>query len=269
MPWIKDVSIEDHHRGEYKEHFGSTDLRTMIEKSAAHMHYNKDNPQDPTPAMRFGTIFHTAVLEPEKLAVEPDVNKRTNAGKAELAAFEAENADKIICSKSELLQAQDMAHAINRHRFAAVLLDAPGHVEITGTFREPTYGIPCKIRPDKLNQEDGIIIDLKTTTDAGEEAFSKSIFTFGFDVQGCFYNLGGHQIDKKSYEFVIIAVEKTPPYGVNTFRLTEKHFEIAYQKIDGVLDQLKRCIETDKWPSYPQKIISPDIPAWEFKKYHQ
>ncbi len=270
MPWYPYISNDDYHNDdELIDYYSSSNIRDIINHSPAHMRYNKLNRVPPTPAMVFGEIFHTAVLEPDKLIVAPDVNKRTKAGRAELQEFKEANADKIICTPEELTTAQAMAKAVMNHRFAAALLDAPGSVEQTGTFQEPTFGIKGKIRVDKLNQDDGIMVDLKTTTNAGEEAFSsKAIFNYGYDIQGCWYNLGGMQIDRKSYEFIIIAVEKTPPFGVNTFRLTERHFELAYRKVDGILDTLSKCIDNDNWPSYPQRIINPDIPAWEFKKYH-
>jgi len=225
---------------------------------------------DPTPAMVFGTIFHTAVLEPEKLVIAPDVNLRTNAGKAEMAAFrDGIKPGQVVATQGQADIASAMRNSIMHHRFAAALLEAPGDIELSVTFNEPTYGIPCKIRPDKINHDDLIIIDLKSTVDASEEKFAKAIYNFGYDISGTFYNLGAMQAFKKNYEFIIIAVEKDPPFGVNVFRLTEKHFEIGYGKIDSILDQLHRCIDTDNWPCYPQKILNPEIPAWEFKKYYK
>ena len=48
-----------------------------------------------TPAMEFGTAFHTQVLEPERFAVEfvvkPKFDLRTTVGKENSAAWDAEN----------------------------------------------------------------------------------------------------------------------------------------------------------------------------------
>lgn len=268
MPWHPNTTIKDHHHGKYKEYIGSSDIKNFI-RSPKHCRYAKDHPKEPTPTLEFGTIFHSVALEPDTVVVAPELNMRKKADKAEMEVFKAANADKVIATPAQYEQAKNMVDAIMNHRIARSLMEAPGEIEITGTFLEPTLDIQSKIRVDKLNREDHIMIDLKSTVDASEEAFEKDIYKFGYDVSGCWYNLGGHQIDHIKYDFILIAAEKEPPHGVNTVTLTEdKHFKIAYREIDGILHSLHQCIKKDHWPCYPQKLISPDVPAWKYKRYH-
>jgi exodeoxyribonuclease VIII len=265
MGWIQHISNEDYHHGdELKEHFSSSNIKAFM-RSPAHCHYAKNNPDDPTPAMIFGEIFHAVALEPDRVVEMPPFNLRKKAEKAQAEAWRAANADKVVATAEQFKQAEAMTDSIMHHRLARALMEADGEVEVSGVFNEPTYGIKGKLRVDKLNRNDHIMIDLKSTVDASDEYFSKAIFNFGYHISGSWYNVGGHCIDKVSYEFILIAVEKTPPFAVNVFRLTERHFEIAYRRIDAILDSLNRCIESDKWPAYPQRIVTPDIPAWEFK----
>lgn len=265
--WQKDIPIEDyHHAAKYQQFFSSSDLKDFM-RSPMHCHYNKFFPKPETPGMRFGTIFHAVALEPKTVAVAPELNMRTNAGKAAWETFCGLNKGKVIATKAENAQACAMVESIKKHRVAGSLLEAPGEIELSGFFDEPVFGIPGKLRCDKILPDDRIIIDLKSTTDASEEEFAKTIFNYGYDVSGAWYNLGAHQIDRKSYEVILIAVEKTPPYACNTFRLTEQHFAMAYMKIDSILDSLKKCIDTDYWPCYPQRLINPEIPHWGKRIY--
>ena len=274
MPWIKDIPIEDYHHGEDHIHsFSSSNIKDFI-RSPAHCRWNKDNPKPATAAMQFGTIFHAVALEPQTVAVIPEINLFRKDGRhdrigeqRELDAFMAKNQGKVFAKSNEFAQASAMVEVIKAHRIAGPLLAAPGEVELSGFFEEPVHNIPGKIRCDKIMPDDRIIMDLKSTTDASEEEFAKTIYNYGYDISGAWYNLGAHCIDKVSYDFLLVASEKDPPHACNVFRLTEKHFEIAYAKIDAILDHLKKCIDTNVWPAYPQRLISPEIPGWERTKY--
>ena len=69
-----------------------------IRKCPAYFRHCRDNPPDPTPAMRIGTLTHLAVIEPDRFATEvmvaPNVDRRTSAGKAEWAQFVIEAGDR-------------------------------------------------------------------------------------------------------------------------------------------------------------------------------
>ena len=80
---IKDLSFE-----EYRElpAMSQSSLK-MVLQSPAHFKYFTENPRAETPALVFGGVAHTVILEPEKLYndffVMPKIDGRTKAGKAE------------------------------------------------------------------------------------------------------------------------------------------------------------------------------------------
>ena len=57
----------------------------LIRKAPALYQHKKANPEEPTPAMRWGTLAHTAILEPHKMDEEtfilPACDRRTKEGR--------------------------------------------------------------------------------------------------------------------------------------------------------------------------------------------
>ena len=57
----------------------------QLKRSAAHMKYDMDNPQEPTPAMIIGSATHSAILEPDLFVKEwgrlPEGDGRSKAVK--------------------------------------------------------------------------------------------------------------------------------------------------------------------------------------------
>ena len=66
-----------------------------MEDSAEKFKYFLEHPVEQTPAMAFGSACHKMILEPgdfsNEYAVAPEINRRTNAGKAEWEQFCADN----------------------------------------------------------------------------------------------------------------------------------------------------------------------------------
>ena len=70
---------------EYREHPAiNRSALFKITESPEKFKYYMDNPEEPTPALLFGQLFHTMALQPEKLfedfAVAPLVDRRSKDG---------------------------------------------------------------------------------------------------------------------------------------------------------------------------------------------
>lgn len=80
---------------EYRQHPAiSRSELWHIGESPQKFRFYKDNPQAPTPSLLFGQVFHKMALEPgtfeTEFIVEPELNRRTNAGKEGLAVLTPE-----------------------------------------------------------------------------------------------------------------------------------------------------------------------------------
>src|SRR5690606_16617947 len=81
---------------------------------------------EPTSAMDLGTLLHAMVLEPTRIpfAAAPECDRRTNAGKAAWAAFEADciAAGKRAIKSDAWQCAETMLSALREHELARTLL---------------------------------------------------------------------------------------------------------------------------------------------------
>lgn len=224
-----------------------------------------------TPALLFGRIVHEAILEPDafQYVTEPvGINKRTNAGKAEYAAFLAENKGKHILSKDDEDAMKKMRDNVYAHPAAkAALTSAPGKAEVSVFgYLGDNSGELCKCRPD-FWREDNIIVDLKTTQEASPTSFNKSCFNFGYHRQAAFYgDLCTKAVGEQQQAFIFIAVEKTPPYAVAVYMADPEMIEYGRWQYERALITLAECKINNHWPGYSEKIESISLPGWAKKQ---
>lgn len=202
-------------------------------------HYK--TPTETTRAMEIGTVFHSWVLERRTdFVVSPFDSYRTKEAK-EWKKSQTE----IILTKDEVSELESMRAAVKR---ADVF--PKGVAEKTYIFTEPTTGVECKVRPDWI-AEDGFVYDLKTTTDASERGFKKSVWNARLDIQAALYLDGiEYATGKRPKGFRFVNVEKSTPYGVSVYELAEEWIEGARLEYLEALETYKRCDELDSWPDY-------------------
>jgi len=206
-----------------------------------------------TPAMTFGTAFHSFILEPDKfsnqIAVCPKCDKRTKAGKEVYADFTAESAQKVVISIDEFETIQSMRESISRHPAAARLL-SEGIAEQSVLWTDHDTGIECKARPDWITK-DSVVVDLKTTRDASEYGFTKSIVNFRYYQQSAMYLDALNIVDDIEYtEFVFVAIETTIPFRVEVYSLDTEFLELGYREYHRLLSLEKKYRELDFYPNY-------------------
>ena len=214
-----------------------------------------------TPAMTFGTAFHSFILEPDKfshqVAVCPKCDRRTKAGKEVYADFTAESTGKVVISIDEFETIQSMRESISRHPAAARLLSG-GIAEQSVLFNlESNNGtiIKCKARTDFLTPN-GIVVDLKTTKDASQHSFLRSILNFKYYLQASFYMTGLSKISDKYERFIFIAIEPNPPFRCEVYELSDEFLEYGYFKIKDLLELELKCRGYDFWPNYQNDDIT-------------
>src|SRR5690606_14727166 len=152
-----------------------------------------------TEALDFGTLFHTAVLEPDNLAeyVALDAEKiglqsdgtpaqnPTMTAAWKRAVAEAEAGGRTVIAQADLDLALRMRDALLAHDVAANLIR-----DIAGTFEESAFaevdGVPCRARFDK--RIPGAILDLKSTSaKPGRESLTRTILDYGYDLSAAHY----------------------------------------------------------------------------------
>jgi hypothetical protein len=263
---VRDLPAEQYH----------SDLTTiskhgldLIAQAPAVYRYKKLHapPEKRTPALRWGTLVHLAVLEPHLLnevcIVAPDnIDKRTKAGKAEWDAI-TETGREILTS-AEMQTLAQIAKAVHLHPAAGKLLSGDVQIENSLYWEDSETGIACRARPDVIRC-DGLIVDLKTTDDASPDGFRRSAFNYRYHVQAAFYLDALRACGGEAEAFVFIAVEKEAPHLVAAYVMESEFVEIGRQTYRRDLSTFARCLETNHWPGYPAEVQPLSAPAWALK----
>jgi len=262
-------NLPEHLYHDRKHGFSSSDFKAILKASPYHFWYNYNQPsKPPTEAMRIGSVLHARVLRPEaideEVAVMPELNLRTNAGKEQKEQFLIDNKDKLVVTSKEFDIGMSMAMAVVENQEAQRLLE--GGINERSMYGE-YQGTPLRARADsyKINQ----LNELKSTRDGSPSGFAKQIANLQYHVSLVHYAMLLEQCvpeieSFKSMEFYFIVVENFEPYAVSTYKANDLMIDVAWEQWKKAANIIKECSESNEWYGYTAKDITPEIslPAW-------
>ena len=230
--------------------------------SASHLHAVDINPYhyfkryidsdrivEPTVAMRFGSLAHTAILEPDEL------NKHyaccsSRKGSNQYNELVEKGIEPV--SQSYWDQVHAMRDAVRSHPVVAWLL-SEGKAEQSVFWHDDEFNLDCKCRPDWWNGS--VIVDLKTTTDASPNAFAQSVHKYRYHCQQMHYLRG-----TSAERFIFIAVEKQYPYQVALYELDDDATDIGEALRQRDMKRIQLCKERNDWPGYSKEVELLSLP---------
>lgn len=238
---------------EYREHEGiSKSSLWEINKSPLHFRYKMDNPQIDTPALLFGRAVHKFVLEESyfwnEFVIAPICDRRTVAGKAEWNEFALYSQGRDIITQSDFDEIKAISDSIKSVPDAWELLQ--GKVEQSYFWTDNMTGESCKCRPDVINHEKKLIVDLKTTDSCEDNHFERSAKKYGYKLQAGMYREGVFQNTFEEYGFKFVAVEKKPPYAVRIYNCTPEYIDQGYDKFRELIGIYHDCKVKNEWLGY-------------------
>lgn len=246
-----------------------------LARSPAHYRAAIDTPAEETAAQRTGRAAHYAVLEPDTFATRcvpaPEISKRSNAGKAAHEEFAAQHPGCTILTASEYATAEAISAAVRAHPLIPALL-AGAEIESSLFWTNPETGAACKGRPDALRfYGDGgaTVLDLKTTLDASPGAFARAVLNYGYHVQAAAYLEGLRTLGYEARDFIVIAVEKSPPYCCAIYRMPDAAIELGAKRWREACALFAECTERGEWPGYPADLRELQLPAWALSEFYQ
>ena len=130
-------------------------------------------------------------------------------------------------------------------------------IEGTGFFE--MEGAKCKVRPDIYNPGAGVVIDLKSTQDASEKGFAKSVRQFGYTFQACWYMHALRLIGEKPKQFIFLAVEKSAPHLTAAYTLSATDIDKQMANMEKACKLWATCESSGVWPSYTDDVITLDL----------
>jgi len=238
---------------------------SLLTTSPEKVRWERDNPRPSSLPLIMGGCFHGMVLEPECLddeyAVKPaDIDGKsplTKHYKEEFAAMQMERPDAQWLKEDDWETCKGMAYAVlDNPVYTHYASDIDAIAEGTGYF--DYNGAKCKVRPD-LYTSDGTIIDLKSTQDASEAGFRKSVRNFGYDFQSCWYIEAMRAMGLPARQFIFCVVEKVAPFSVATYTLTESEIDRHKPRMQRACEIWATCMETGVWPGYPEEVVTLDL----------
>ncbi len=223
-------------------------------RSAAHCRHAMLNEWEQTLSMRLGSGAHSLLLGGPRLVCFPG---KRRAGK-EWEAFEADNADALILSASEMHKAQSMAAAVRADEVASRVLFGAG-TRYEETLLWSQLGRARRCTPDAHNAS--IVVELKTTRDASPDRFRWDAIRMGYHAQVADYA----SAFEATYGYApkdcfIIAVENCAPYGCTTWRMSSSAMDKGRRLNQERLEQLIACEGAGIWPGYAPSWIDFEVP---------
>jgi PDDEXK-like domain of unknown function (DUF3799) len=257
-----------------KKYHSSSDLKFLYASSPAHYYakYYAKFPeiQNTTDKMILGSLVHCLILEPHRYEkdffVMPDLNFRTNEGKARKQELIANNPGKMMIDGEMLVQANNMKSSVMNNPQAKTLLDA-GQKEAAYFWECPFTNLPFRAKLDQSSKTH--FVELKTTSDAGPEEFSKHIHNMNYDLSLVHYREGLKQVKEVEPPAYFIVVEQDPPHVAQVYKAGESVFQTGHDKWLSSITQLEAGIKKKQWPGYfPTDLEAPEIqmPAFAINK---
>lgn len=208
-----------------------------------------------------GSASDCVILEQEKFDSEFAVYKGVRRGE-KFEEFARNNLGKIIITPLELETARSIRDCALRGEMARFLLKN-GTPQVSLRWQDEATGIWCKGRIDVYHEDEGYVVDLKTTQNPESREFASSIFSYSYYTQLAFYMRGLKALGYPATKAVIVAVTNQFPFlKCRLYELVPGVLQLADQEIDGLLKLLKWCRDNDKWPGKPEAIELIGIPEW-------
>ena len=198
-----------------------------------------------TPALLEGRVQHTVFLEHHKFAeefvIQPAVDRRTKAGKADYEDFLASVGNRTPIT-------QDMYDTCMQRREIVkdYIPNATDKAELTLVFE--WHGEPFKARFDWYDGE--CIWDLKTCRDASPRGFKQAINAFNYHMQAALYIDAARALGLTAKAFNFLAQEKQDPYPFVIYTLHPEAIKYAQAKNQQALRLIQECEASQDFKPY-------------------
>jgi len=233
---LKKLKDDKHYYGGFgKQYLSNSDISTLLNNPL-----ELGAPSKPNPNFLVGGYFHTAILEPEKLAsfkIVEATSRNTKAykeitgGEMQLLQSEADNTNLMV----DKLMANDICRDLIRG--TGVDKDAINTlIEYEVPNIKEIEGVMWKGKADIINHEERLVIDLKTTGDI--DRFQWSAKKFNYDSQAYIYS------QLFGYEMLFIVIDKKT-HQIGMFDCSPKFYETGKDKVKKAVEVYDLFYKTD------------------------
>lgn len=277
------ISESEYHAFRSAVHYSS--LKNILKSPHAYSWFVR-HPKAPTPAMKFGTLAHKAILEGrdflENYIVEPVFKGLTLDGKTTTSAnslavkqakaewYDQLDTKQLVVSQEEYDRLGFMMDSLVAHPFVQDVFK-DGRPEVRGQWLDEETSIGCVFAQDFLSFNFDTQLDVKTCRDSSDWAFAKTVETQKYYLQDAMYAIGAEKVFGKMPRYrAWIAIENCEPWECRVHFVDALYQEVGAFEFAKGMKTLKRCIESGKWPQAQTAVLglSPSgyfIKQWEDK----
>lgn len=248
-------------------------------------HWKASPRKKPTADMEFGTICHTAILEPEKLAtayhVQPthypvmkkDVPtgemKPFRGGSTWCDEWTEKHSDRTIIDQHQADGIPKIVEAVTRIPNVRYALKH-GQREVSYFKRDAETGLLLKCRPDievlDLDKDKILFDPKKIQSGAGcSRDFVDQVMNFGYHIQCASYM----QITGAK-GFYFVPFDDDEPYDACMWPLGAELLELGMKEYRRILNTFAECVKADggkgRWPGYDQSAKPLVAPGYVKKR---
>lgn len=251
--------------------------QTTLSASGAKVLLGKRPPSSDSEAMRFGTLVHVAILEPERLREyapldaskirKADGSVPTNptmTAEWKRLVAEAEADGMRVVTKADAMRARAMADAVMAHPTARSIVEMADDRELSAYADHPT-GARVRARFDLSGP---VIADIKTSRDADPTRFGRIAHDYGYHVSAANYLDIAEACGLRARAFYFINVEKQPTLaGEHRVSVTELEPDAINLGREQMAEACRRWLALGKrvdLPAYPDGIQTVDLPAYAY-----
>lgn len=210
--------------------------------------------KDETPSMRWGSLVHSAILEPDRFFRESAIWEGGVKRGKEWDTFKAENADRDIISRDEFADAVACANVVHANQEAHRLIEQSRHEE-TVTWEGESYG-QAKARLDGLGRD--FVLEIKTARNIAPAAFGRQVVgDLGYDLQIAWYSEGASGLPVK-----VVAVRNEQPYDVAVYSIPRLVYQLAGRRARDIAARYRACEAAGEFPGVSPRETELLLPEW-------
>lgn len=245
-------------------------------------------PQKDTEALLFGRATHHLfggergfleqfAIRPDTYPTDPSKPWNGNAKDCRAWLAERELEGKSVLKPDAIDHIRAMAERLSRHSTIQQGI-LGGIVEASIVWQDEATGIWLKARPDTLPLHANMIVDLKTAETCHPVSVRRAIADRSYHMQLALIDMGLRAVaGRQMTDFVLVFIEKTPPYAVNIKPLDPNAIWWGRRQLRRSIDLFAKCVgdmATLKagdpleyaWPDYDDDEVPCDLPDYLLKR---
>ena len=241
-----------------------------ILKSPAHYQASKKRRFAASVFMDIGSALHCKVLEGDEefllrfIQKPEELSLATKEGKE----WKAANKNKTILSNNDKDMAWGSVHGMTEslRKLDWFKWDQPDYRKFNElSIYWEAEGVECKARLDRLVDlgDELLVLDLKTTDSIEPSVFEKKVAGgMNYIFQAAWYAEAAEMAYKKPARFVFVAIERSNPWSVGVFEVSDEMMLEGRIQINEARKRLVDCRRRKKWPAPEITQNTLELPRW-------